>query len=272
MGEQGPNDLISQAANDMIELSGPCQIQDSRGVLHRVDSIWTARESYIPDVLVCLRHGADDDDHHDDHEDHDLWDDEVFLQGVMARLRDVGYTGPDFGRGELGAQSSSRVSLEPCDEFCEWLMEHKGWRYADGRDEWEAGKLLREIPWRSFIEFEAPDGRRLGARLSPLVETHAEKAAERHGGSKAAALRDETLPLFTSEPKEAMCWALAFLRSTQGQGMLQDVLVELRPTQKADPLLALQAQIDEGQAVMTRNGAVVQPQRSGRDLPPVPRG
>ena len=214
-----------------LVLVGECEIADSQGRAHRISSITTDRESYIPDVIVKLR---DPDRYEDD--DLELWDDDVFLKGVIDKLREIGYQGRAFSRGELGAQSSKAVSMEPGDDFCEWVMT-KGWRYADGEDVWRANKHLREIPWEAFMTIEASGDRQLGVRLQNMIERHAKETAPRHGNDMERALLDETLPLFREEPAKAAAWVAQHLLQADKDSVAHLIQEVERPSKpKEDPL------------------------------------
>ncbi|HCV42186.1 MAG TPA: hypothetical protein DGH68_01790 [Bacteroidetes bacterium] len=79
-----------------------------------------AQQGYIPDLYV--RYSGNDDD---------LYNDGVFINNVMKRLREIGYVGKNFGRAELGMQDENMAVLEPGDEFDKWVTEKYGWVNLD---------------------------------------------------------------------------------------------------------------------------------------------
>lgn len=97
-----------------IELCGPFKAADSKGVERSVSRITIDREGYIPDVHVWLDQDCVFEE--------ELYDDEEFVSGVMAKLSEQGYEGPRFDRAELGMQTDRCVVLEPCSEFTEWAQ------------------------------------------------------------------------------------------------------------------------------------------------------
>jgi hypothetical protein len=102
-----------------IQLSGPFKITDGAGSAHDVSGIRIFDEGYgIIDVYVDFAH---------DIGDLHLYRDAVVLRQIMAKLRGLGYQGPDFGHGDLGLQDDKLVVLEAPEEF-NGFAALKGWK------------------------------------------------------------------------------------------------------------------------------------------------
>jgi hypothetical protein len=194
---------------DQIVLSGPLAIANKDGLQIHVKQIAIDKTSYIPDVWVFLdweksireNKGLDKDTRRN----MTLWDDDVFLSGVLKRLRDIGYEGPDFGRAELGAQGNDVVCMEPEHQFCDFVMT-KGWVYAGGQEEYKCSAVLREIdPW-SQLSFTGSDGTEFSLGLRQLLELHALKHQKDHGGERDQILLNVTIPLFKENTQQAIEW------------------------------------------------------------------
>jgi hypothetical protein len=114
-------------AEDIIRLSGPFRINDSLGRTWAVRGIRIFDEGYgIIDVYVDLDTSM---------EDAPLHEDPVVIRQILARLRTLGYNGPDFGPGDPGLQDDKLIVLEAPEEFSHFASS-KGWRnlaeeYAD---------------------------------------------------------------------------------------------------------------------------------------------
>ena len=92
-----------------IQLSGPFKITDASGNAHDVAGIRIFDEGYgIIDVYVDFVRGIG--------ELH-LFEDAAVIRQVLARLRGLGYQGPDFGHGDLGLQDDKVIVLEAPEEF-----------------------------------------------------------------------------------------------------------------------------------------------------------
>ena len=185
-----------------IRLVGAFEAPDTRAGAWRVTGIYVERESYVPDVYVELDRawpGLEDGGA-------ELYEDPEFLGAVMAQLRAAGYEGEDFGRAELGAQSTYQVVLEPNRSFERFAMS-KGWRYADGLDEYELSAALSDAKLRSLITFRARDGSRWGLPLCLVAERHARQHAAANGVTPARSLVDVTVPLLRATPAAAVKWA-----------------------------------------------------------------
>lgn len=114
-----------------IRLSGPFRVTDSLGRVWDIHGIRIFDEGYaIIDVFVDFAEPMDDAALHDDAR--------VIAQ-IIARLRALGYAGPDFGPGDPGLQDERLLVLEAPEEFGRFAA-GKGWRnlaeaYADDQRE-----------------------------------------------------------------------------------------------------------------------------------------
>jgi hypothetical protein len=106
-------------AEDIIRLSGPFRISDSLGRTWKVRAIRIFDEGYgIIDVYVDLDASTEDDPLHED---------PLVIRQILARLRTLGYDGPDFGLGDPGLQDNKLIVLEAPEEFSHFASS-KGWR------------------------------------------------------------------------------------------------------------------------------------------------
>lgn len=102
-----------------IELSGAFSVFDSSGNSREITSIRIFDEGYgIIDVYVHMARSMDGDC---------LYADPVLLRQVMARLRTLGYGGPDFGHGDLGLQDEKLIVLEAPEAFNAFATS-RGWK------------------------------------------------------------------------------------------------------------------------------------------------
>src|SRR6476646_8745988 len=102
-----------------IELSGPFTVRDSSGNARDISAIKIFDEGYgIIDVYVHMAASMDGDR---------LYDDPVLIGQIMARLRKLGYAGPDFGHGDLGVQDDKLIVLEAPEAFNVFAARH-GWK------------------------------------------------------------------------------------------------------------------------------------------------
>jgi hypothetical protein len=102
-----------------IQLSGPFKVTDASGSAHDVAGIRIFDEGYgIIDVYVDFARNIG--------ELH-LYEDAVVIRQVLAKLRALGYQGPDFGHGDLGLQDDKVIVLEAPEEFNAFAAS-KGWR------------------------------------------------------------------------------------------------------------------------------------------------
>lgn len=101
-----------------IQLSGPFKATDGSGRNHDIKGIRIFDEGYgIIDVYVDFSapiEGA-------------LYQDKTLVGQILARLRSLGYVGPDFGHGDLGLQDKKLIVLEAPEEFNAFAAS-KGWK------------------------------------------------------------------------------------------------------------------------------------------------
>lgn len=119
-------------SDHLIQLSGPFSVTDSLGRTWDLNGIRIFDEGYgIIDVYVDFVTSMDDEP---------LYEDPRVIGQILARLRMLGYDGPDFGHGDLGLQDDRVIVLEAPEEFSRFAAS-KGWRnlaeeYADeGEDD-----------------------------------------------------------------------------------------------------------------------------------------
>jgi hypothetical protein len=102
-----------------IQLSGPFTVTDGNGLSHKINAIRIFDEGYgIIDVYVEFASSIGDER---------LYEDSVLIRQVLARLRSLGYAGPDFGHGDLGLQDDKLIVLEAPEEFNTFAAS-KGWK------------------------------------------------------------------------------------------------------------------------------------------------
>lgn len=102
-----------------IQLSGPFKIFDSSGRAWDIKAMRIFDESYgIIDVYVDFAVSM---------EDEPLYEDALVIRQLLARLRFLGYTGQDFGPGDLGLQDDKLIVLEAPEEFGAFAAS-KGWK------------------------------------------------------------------------------------------------------------------------------------------------
>jgi hypothetical protein len=118
-----------------IQLSGPFKINDASGNAHDVAGIRIFDEGYgIIDIYVDFVRGVGD---------LQLYRDAVAIRQILAKLRSLGYQGPDFGHGDLGLQDDKLVVLEAPEEF-NGFAARKGWKnlaeeFDEDEDDLSAG-------------------------------------------------------------------------------------------------------------------------------------
>lgn len=124
-----------------IQLSGPFSVTDSSGRAWDLHGIRIFDEGYgIIDVYVDFVTSMDDEP---------LYEDPLLIGQILARLRALGYTGPDFGHGDLGLQDERLIVLEAPEEFSRFAAS-KGWKnlaedYADeGEDSTVSGDIMAD--------------------------------------------------------------------------------------------------------------------------------
>ena len=101
-----------------IQLSGPFKAIDGSGRSHDIKAIRIFDEGYgIIDVYVDFSAAIDNT----------LCKDRTLIGHILARLRSLGYSGPDFGHGDLGLQDKKLIVLEAPEEFNTFAA-GKGWK------------------------------------------------------------------------------------------------------------------------------------------------
>ena len=102
-----------------IQLSGPFSVRDDSGNTREIEAIRIFDEGYgIIDVYVHMTNAM-----HGDR----LYEDEMVVGQIMARLHQLGYAGPDFGHGDLGLQDDKLIVLEAPEAFNAFAAKH-GWK------------------------------------------------------------------------------------------------------------------------------------------------
>ena len=102
-----------------IQLSGPFDVTDATGQTRKIQAIRIFDEGYgIIDVYVDFAASI---------QGQRLYQDSVLIGQIMARLRLLGYVGPDFGHGDFGLQDDKLIVLEAPEEF-NAFAESKGWK------------------------------------------------------------------------------------------------------------------------------------------------
>lgn len=118
-------------SENVIQLSGPFSITDSLGRCWAINGIRIFDEGYgIIDVYVDFAVSM---------EEEPLYADVVVVGQILARLRTLGYAGPDFGIGDAGLQDDKLIVLEAPEAFNHFAVS-KGWKnlaeeYAEDGDE-----------------------------------------------------------------------------------------------------------------------------------------
>lgn len=101
-----------------IQLSGPFKATDSSGSTHEIKAIRIFDEGYgIIDVYVDFSGPIENT----------LCKDKTLIGQIMARLRSLGYSGPDFGASDPSLQERKLIVLEAPEEFCVFAKRH-GWK------------------------------------------------------------------------------------------------------------------------------------------------
>ena len=101
-----------------IQLSGPFKATDGSGRNHDVKAIRIFDEGYgVIDVYIDFSAALDPG----------AYKDTVLVGQILARLRSLGYVGPDFGHGDLGLQDKKLIVLEAPEEFNTFAAK-KGWK------------------------------------------------------------------------------------------------------------------------------------------------
>jgi hypothetical protein len=103
-----------------IRLSGPFDLTDSLGRVHRVTSMYIYDEGYGQiDVHAAVASGDEEED--------SLHEDAAVIRQLMSRLRSVGYVGPDFGPASDDLQDAGLIVLEAPEAFGMFAAT-KGWK------------------------------------------------------------------------------------------------------------------------------------------------
>lgn len=101
-----------------IQLSGPFKATDGAGRAHDVKAIRIFDEGYgIIDVYVDFAAALDPA----------AGKDKKLIGQILARLRSLGYAGPDFGLGDPGLQDKKLIVLEAPEQFNAFAAA-KGWK------------------------------------------------------------------------------------------------------------------------------------------------
>lgn len=101
-----------------IQLCGAFKVTDSAGQSHQISGIRIFDEGYgIIDVYVDFAAAIENTLHKD----------KVLIGQIIARLRSLGYAGPDFGHSDPALQDRKLIVLEAPEEFCIYAKRH-GWK------------------------------------------------------------------------------------------------------------------------------------------------
>lgn len=102
-----------------IHLSGPFDVTDATGQTRKIQAIRIFDEGYgIIDVYIDFAASI---------QGQRLYQDVTLIGQILARLRSLGYVGPDFGHGDLGLQDDKLIVLEAPEEFNAFAAS-KGWK------------------------------------------------------------------------------------------------------------------------------------------------
>jgi hypothetical protein len=104
--------------NTDIQISTSFAAKDSTGKEHTIKAIRIYDEGYgIIDVFVDLAAPIDAG----------IYKDKGLNQAILAKLRSLGYVGPDFGATDPALQERKLIVLEAPEEFCAFAKT-KGWK------------------------------------------------------------------------------------------------------------------------------------------------
>lgn len=110
--------LAAMTTDTDITLSGPFKATDSTGRAHDVKAIRIFDEGYgIIDIYVDFAAPIDGG----------LFRDKKLVGEIIARLRALGYVGPDFSHSDPGLQERKLIVLEAPEEFSVFAKA-KGWK------------------------------------------------------------------------------------------------------------------------------------------------
>ncbi len=106
------------SASTDIQLSGPFKLKDSAGREHEAKAIRIFDEGYgVIDVYVDFAASLEKGQFRD----------KGIIAEIMARLRSLGYKGPDFAHADPVMQERKLIVLEAPEEFCAFAKKH-GWK------------------------------------------------------------------------------------------------------------------------------------------------
>ena len=101
-----------------IQLSGPFKAEDASGRVHEVKAIRIFDEGYgVIDVYVDFVAAIDKGQFRDT----------GLIASIMARLKSLGYKGPNFSHADPVVQERKLIVLEAPEEFCSFAKQH-GWK------------------------------------------------------------------------------------------------------------------------------------------------
>jgi hypothetical protein len=135
-------------SENVIHLSGAFNVTDSSGRTWELNGIRIFDEGYgIIDVYVDFVSSMEDDP---------LYEDAVLIGQILARLRALGYVGPDFGHGDPGLQDDKLIVLEAPEEFGRFAAT-KGWKnlaeeYANENDDTSSGDIMADLVSRTVYD------------------------------------------------------------------------------------------------------------------------
>lgn len=116
-----------------IQLSGPFKVTDGSGKAHDVKGVRIFDEGYgVIDVYVDFAAPLGNPR---------LYKDTALHTQVVARLRQLGYKGPDFGHGDPALQGGRLIVMEAPEEFNAFAAS-KGWKdlaaeFGDDGGDWD---------------------------------------------------------------------------------------------------------------------------------------
>jgi len=101
-----------------IQLSGPFKLQDASGREHEATAIRIFDEGYgLIDVYIDFKASLEKGQFRDT----------GLINGIMARLRTLGYSGPAFAAADPVLQERKLIVLEAPEAFCAFAKKH-GWK------------------------------------------------------------------------------------------------------------------------------------------------
>ncbi|MGI4850262.1 MAG: hypothetical protein ACRYGK_19310 [Janthinobacterium lividum] len=130
-----------------IQLSGPFQVVDASGQPCNIENIHIFDEGYgVIDVYIALAARSRNNEIHED---------PAVQRQILARLRQLGYVGPDFGLGDPALQEDKLMVLEAGEEFATFASS-KGWKdlaaeYADEDEQLDGAATENGTPASSAM-------------------------------------------------------------------------------------------------------------------------